>query len=67
MVLRIGMNRYMALVQMRQLRLPGRQHGSLCNQQGNGRTLRLIILLSDIEHLGADHLGQRRQDLGQPL
>ena len=81
MELRIGMHGHMALIQMRQDRIPHRPlnrpfralHGSLRrrgflrNEQRHARPLWIIILLGDIEDLGTDHLRHPGKDLCESL
>ena len=39
----------------------------LCDQHRYGRALRVIVLRSDVQHMGSDHLGDLHEDLGQAL
>ena len=56
MIFRISVDRHMALIQMGYLGASCRDHGSLPDQQGDRSSLGLIILLGDIQHLGAYHI-----------
>ena len=67
MVLRVGVHRHMALVQVGQLGLARRDHGALGDENGHRGALRLIVLFGDVEHLGPDHVGQGSEDIGQTL
>ena len=57
----------MALIQVGQLSFARRDHGALGNEDGHRGALGLIVLLGDIEHLCANHIGQGGEDIGQPL
>ena len=46
---------------------PDGLHGPFRNQEGDAGTLRIIVLLGNVEHRSADHLGQMLHDLGQAL
>ena len=46
----------MAFIQMGYLSASRRDHGSLCDKQSNRSSLRLVILLGDIQHLSPDHI-----------
>ena len=39
----------------------------LRDEHGDARTLGLVVLAGDVENVGADHVGDLGQDLGQPL
>ena len=67
MVLRIGVDGDMALVQVGQLGIPHGHHGSLGNENGHRRPLGVVVLLGDVQHLGADHIRQGGEDIGQTL
>ena len=65
MVLGIGVHGDVALVEVCNLGLSG--YRTLGDEDGDRRTLRLIVLLGDIEHGGTDHVGEVCQDGGQTL
>lgn len=66
-VFRVGVYRYMALVQMCQLGLTDGNHRTFGNQNGDRSALRVIILSCNVEHLCANHVGQGGQNIGQTL
>ena len=37
----------------------------LSDEEGDGRALRIVVLLGDMQHVRADHLGQLFHDAGQ--
>ena len=69
MVFRIGVHRHMAFVQMGHHRLAAAvfHHALLGDEEGDAGPLGLIVLLGDVEHRGADHLGETGQDLGETV
>ena len=66
-ILRVGVNRDMALVQMGQLRLPHRDHGAFGDENGHRSALGVVILPGNVQHLGADHVRQGGQNVGEAL
>ena len=69
MVLGVGVHGDMALVEVRHdgIRLERRLHVLLRDQEGDGSALRIVVLLGDVQHMCADHLGQLFHDAGQSL
>ena len=67
MIFRIGMYRDMALVQMCHRSVSHRYHAVLCDQNGDRASLGLIVLAGNIQHLGADHVRDVGQNIGQTL
>ena len=66
-ILRVGVHRDMALVQVGQLRFSRRDHRALGDQDGDRGPLGVIVLPGNIQHLGADHIRQGGEDIGQAL
>ena len=69
MVLGVGVHGDMALIEVRHdgIRLERRLHVLLRDQEGDGSALRIVVLLGDVQHMCADHLGQLFHDAGQSL
>ena len=70
MVLRVGMHRHMALIQMCQNRLPGKLHRNLrfLRHQNRDRSpLRIVVLPGDMKDLCTDHLYHMCQNIRQTL
>ena len=57
----------MAFVQVGQLGLSGGQHAALGDQNSHRRALGVVVLPGDVQHLGADHVGEGGEDVGQSL
>ena len=67
MVLGVGVHRDMALIQVAQHRIPRRGHRALGDEDSHRGPLGVIVLPGDIQHLGADHIRQGGEDIGQAL
>lgn len=62
------MHGYMALVQVRDLRLARRgDHGKVGDQKGHGGALWFVILTGNVQNARSDHFCQVCQNLRQPL
>ena len=66
-VLGVGVHRDMALIQVAQHRIPRRGHRALGDEDSHRGPLGVIVLPGDIQHLGADHIRQGGEDIGQAL
>ena len=67
MVLRVGVHRHVALVQVAQHCVPRRHHRALGDENGHRGPLGVVVLPGDVQHLGADHIRQGGEDMGEPL
>ena len=61
------MHRDVALVQVGQLGLTHRHHGALGDEDGHRSALGVVVLPGDVQHLGADHVGEGGEDQSEPL
>ena len=60
-------DRDMALIEVAQLDLSAGKHRGFCDQERNGRALGFIVLTGDVQHLSADLIRQRGQNMGEAL